>query len=224
MVLHGRLSLNAAGRCYSMAQRSQPSQPAESGAWYLPYVAWGLVGLAATLLVVLAILLLDDRLQSEPSPNVGGGRYRNAENTYTFRAPSGWAVSFEQGETVIRPTEGGFPAFRLAEKSIVDLRMLASWNCTLLPDFAPDMARYGAPYASTLLYTRIPCETDPGQPAHVQSYLALDDGSGRSAVLVMAPIDGQHWVVASTDPFLGTQWPQPTIDAMITLTTSVRRP
>jgi hypothetical protein len=181
-----------------------------------------ILAVVLTVFLVVLLLWLGLRDNSEPVPAVDDGLYRDVADRVRFAVPGGWNVAFEDSATVVQHRAGTLPSYRLDVRRIEDVGLLASWNCDLLPDFLPEMARRVTPWDARLVSYRVPCHENPVEPAYVQLFLTVNDSSGRVAVFVLGPVDGVNWFVAGTEPFAGDWYPE-LIEAMTYTVTSVRR-
>jgi hypothetical protein len=170
----------------------------------------------------LVALLFWIRAGSETEPMVGPGRFRDATGMFQFDIPQGWRAIYQGSQTRVEPVGGKLPAYTLDARTVEQISFVVNWNCQMLPAHADQMTRAIMPWPVTPPYIAVPCAQSEGVAAYVQAYATLDDGSGRSAMAVFGPLDGQNWVVAVTDPFQG-EASRELVDTMTASVTTSRR-
>lgn len=176
-------------------------------------VAVGLVGL---------LLWSQVEVRRQSRPMVGPGRFSDAGGIMTFKILQGWEVIYQKSQTQVVRQDGSLPTYDVETRSMEQMNLVVNWNCLDLVDRVPDVIKAISPWDAKITYTSVPCSKSVTEAVFVRVYLALNDGSGRNAVIVFAPLDGVTWVVARTLPFQGESTVD-LIDGMTTTVTSVQR-
>jgi len=190
-----------------------------------------MIDLAILVLVFATIVVLavqfrsgdsSDKKAEQSGPTTGPATFTDAHDGFKFNVPADWQATRRGGDIQVQAQSGDLPGYTLAVHSIEDLFLVVNWSCDTLGDSLTQTADAIAVWPAHVMYTDVPCASDPGQAAFARIYYMLDDGTRRLAVAALAPLDGLHWAVARSDPFTGN-WPLALIGVMTESVTSSRR-